>query len=122
MDIVRSLFFYILIFNADKPPSRLLSKHQDVQAKIRAEIQETFGSSPAEVSITRQMPYLTNVLKEGKLKIFFITLDLTSFKLDIGTNTLQFYVYILPSQQIQEQQRKMSSSQLVVVQTENLQS
>jgi hypothetical protein len=107
MDIVRSLLFYTFIFNTDIPPSRLLSKHQDVQAKIRAEIQETFGSSPAEVSITRQMPYLTNVLKEGKLNIFYIT----SFKFGIGANTLQFYVSIPPSQQIQEQQRKMSSSQ-----------
>jgi hypothetical protein len=74
MDIVRSLFFKISIFNIDITSSRLLSKHQDVQAKIRAEIQETFGSSPAEVSITRQMPYLTNVLKEGKFSIFFVTL------------------------------------------------
>jgi len=93
-----------------------------VQAKIRAEIQETFGSSPAEVSITRQMPYLTNVLKEGKFNIFFITLSVTSSQLSIGANTLQFYVSIHPSQQIQEQQRKMSSSQLAVVQTENPQS
>jgi hypothetical protein len=73
---------------------------------------------PAEVSITRQMPYLTNVLKKGKFKPSFITLDLASFKLNIGTNTSQFYVSILPSQQIQEQQQKMSSSQLAVVQTE----
>jgi hypothetical protein len=118
VDIVRSLLFRIFIFNTDMPSSRLLSKHQDVQAKIRAEIQETFGSSPAEVSITRQMPYLTNVLKKGKFKPSFITLDLASFKLNIGTNTSQFYVSILPSQQIQEQQQKMSSSQLAVVQTE----
>jgi hypothetical protein len=122
MDIVRSPLFKISIVNADKPSSRLLSKHQNVRAKIRAEIQETFGSSPAEASITRQMPYLTNVLKEGKFKPSFITLGLTSFKLDIGTNTSQFYISIRPSQQIQEQQQKMLCSHSAVVQTENPQS
>ena len=88
MDIVRALLFQISIVNADIPSSRLLSQHQDVQARIRAETQETFGSTPAEVSIPRQMPCPTNALKEGKLKIFFTSVALTSFKLVIRTNKL----------------------------------
>ncbi|KUJ13745.1 cytochrome P450 alkane hydroxylase [Mollisia scopiformis] len=43
---------------------RLLSRYQGVQSRVRDEIEATFESDPIDVNKTKDMPYLTCVLKE----------------------------------------------------------